>query len=308
MIFDMHCDTIMRIYQDNTELKTNSYHISENKMIKGGSLVQFFAMFINMKEVDNVYTVCNEMIDVFDREIAKSNVIRKGTAPSDIGDDHITGILTIEEGGAIQGDMDKLIHFYNRGVRSIVLTWNYENEIGYPNYEYTYKDKGLKPFGIEVVKKMNELGMIVDVSHLSDGGFWDCIKYSNKPIIASHSNARAVHDHPRNLTNEMILALRDKGGVMGINFYSGFLDGSNLSKVSSIVKHIKYIKDLAGIDVIALGTDYDGINCELEIEDISKMDMLKKALEVEGFTAEEIDKIFYKNALRVYNEVVFEEV
>ncbi len=304
----MHCDTIMRIYQDNTELKTNNYHISENKLVKANSLVQFFAMFMDMKAVDNPYTVCNEMIDVFEREVAKSSVIKKGTAPSDIGEDHITGILTIEEGGAIQGDMEKLIHFYNRGVRSIVLTWNYENEIGYPNYKYTYKDKGLKPFGIEVVKKMNELGMIVDVSHLSDGGFWDCIKYSNKPIIASHSNARAVHDHARNLTDEMILALRDKGGVMGINFYSGFLDGTNLSKVSSIVKHIKHIRDLAGIDVIALGTDYDGINCELEIEDMSKIDMLRKALEEEGFTAEEIDKIFYKNAMRVYKEVVFEEV
>ncbi len=306
MIFDLHCDTIMRIYKDGTELKSNNYHISENKMIKANSLVQFFAMFVNMKEVRNPYVVCNEMMDVFDREVAKSSVIKKGTAPCDIDEDHITGILTIEEGGVLQGEMDKLIHFYNRGVRSIVLTWNYENEIGYPNYMYTHKDKGLKPFGIEVVKKMNELGMIVDVSHLSDAGFWDCIKYSSMPIIASHSNARSVHDHPRNLTDEMILALRDKGGVMGINFYSGFLDGSNLSKVSSIVKHIKYIRNLAGIDVIALGTDYDGITCELEIEDISKIDMLAQALANEGFTKEEIDKIFYKNALRVYNEVVLD--
>ncbi len=306
MVFDLHCDTILRIYTDNTQLKTNEYHISEEKMKKGNSLAQFFAMFVDMKSVDDPYITCNEMIDVFEREVEKSEVINKGTAPSDINAKYITGILTIEEGGVLKGKMENLIHFYERGVRSIVLTWNYENEIGYPNYNYTYKDKGLKPFGIEVVKKMNELGMIVDVSHLSDGGFYDCIKYSNKPIIASHSNARSVYDHPRNLTDEMILLLRDKGGVMGINFYSGFLDGSEVSKVSSIVEHIKYIRDLAGIDVIALGTDFDGIDCELEISNMSKMDLLKEALVEEGFTKEEIDKIFYKNALRVYKEVVLD--
>ncbi len=304
MIFDLHCDTILKIYQDNTQLKTNDYHISEDKMKKAGSLAQFFAMFVDMQKVADPYVTCNEMIDVFDREVAKSQVIKKGTAASDIAEDHITGIITIEEGGVLKGEMKNLLHFYERGVRSIVLTWNYENEIGYPNYEFTYKDKGLKPFGIEVVKKMNELGMLVDVSHLSDGGFYDCIKYSTKPIIASHSNARAVCGHSRNLTDDMILALKENGGVMGINFCSQFLDGSYLSKVSSIVEHIKYIKNLAGIDIIALGTDYDGIRCDLEISDISKMAMLKQALENEHFTQEEIEKIFYKNALRVYRDVV----
>ncbi len=304
MLFDLHCDTILKIYKDNSQLKKNDYHISTEKLVKANSLVQFFAMFVNMEQVDDAFVTCNEMIDVFEREVAKSAIIRKGTAPTDIADDHITAILTIEEGGVLKGELANLVHFYKRGVRSIVLTWNYQNEIGYPNYKYIHKDKGLKPFGIEVVKKMNQLGMLVDVSHLSDGGFYDCIKHSTKPIIASHSNARSVHDHPRNLTDEMILLLRDNGGVMGINFYSQFLDGSNFSKVSSIVKHIKYIRDLAGIDVIALGTDYDGIGCELEIADISKIDILKEALQKEGFSQVEIDKIFYQNALRVYQQVV----
>ncbi len=304
MLFDLHCDTIMRIYDDNTALETNDYHISTEKMRKANSLAQFFAMFIDMGEVENPYVTCNEMIDVFEREVALSKYVFKGTAPSDIKPEQITGIITIEEGGVLQGKMENLIHFYQRGVRSIVLTWNYENEIGYPNYQFTHQNKGLKPFGIEVVKKMNELGMIVDTSHLSDAGFYDCIKYSTKPIIASHSNARTVCGHSRNLTDDMILALRDKGGVMGMNFCSAFLDGSKLSKVSSIVEHIKYIKKLAGIEVLAIGTDFDGISCDLEIADISKMDMLVHALEKERFSADEIDKIFYQNALRVYNEVV----
>ncbi len=304
MIFDLHCDTISRIYHDGTQLRSNDYHIDEEKLVKTKSLAQFFAMFVDMKKVADPFVTCNEMMDVFDREVAKSEHIRQGRGASDISDEHITGILTIEEGGCLKGKMENLIHFYERGVRSIVLTWNYENEIGYPNYEYTHQHDGLKPFGIEVVKKMNELGMLVDTSHLSDGGFYDCIKYSTAPIIASHSNARAVHNHARNLTDDMILKLRDKGGVMGINFCSAFLDGSNLSKVSSIVEHIKYVKNLAGIDVLALGADYDGIGCDLEISDISKMYLLEDALKKEGFTSDEIDRIFYKNALRVYKEVV----
>jgi len=300
-LFDLHCDTILRIYTENTELVKNDYHIDIDKMKKGDSLGQFFAMFVDLNGTETAFKTCNEMIDCFEREMMLNNeAIKAGTTYKEINENkEITGIITIEEGAVLEGKLENLDHFYNRGVRSITLTWNYENEIGYPNCKDEFREKGLKPFGIEVVNMMNKLGMLVDVSHLSDGGFWDCIKYSSKPIIASHSNARAVQDVSRNLTDDMILALRDKGGVMGMNFCAHFLDGSKVSKVKDIVKHIRYIYDLAGIDVIAMGTDFDGIGGELEISDMSKMNLLVDALIEEGFTEEEIEKIFYKNALRV---------
>lgn len=309
MLFDLHCDTILRIYGDQTQFRKNDYHIDSGKMIKGDSMAQFFAMFVDLDKTENPYETCNEMIDCFEYEIKENeHMIKFGTTSKDILEnyrsDKVTGIITIEEGAVLQGDINKLTHFYDRGVRSITLTWNYENEIGYPNCKEPFMDKGLKPFGLDVIKKMNELNMLIDVSHLSDGGFWDCIKHSPKPIIASHSNARNLCNHSRNLTDEMILALRDNGGVMGMNFCSAFLDGSEVSKVSSIVDHIRYIYDLAGIDVIAIGTDFDGIGSILEIEDISKIYLLTEALLENGFTEEEVDKIFYKNALRVYNTVL----
>ncbi len=304
MLFDLHCDTILRIYGEDTELRKNDYHIDCEKMVQGESLAQFFAMFVDLDTTDDAYKTCNEMIDCFDREFELNNdCVTQGYIAKDVQKDKVTGIITIEEGGVLQGDINKLTHFYNRGVRSITLTWNYENEIGYPNCKPEFKDKGLKPFGLEVIKQMNDLGMLIDVSHLSDGGFWDCINHSNQPIIASHSNARALCDHSRNLTDEMILALRDKGGVMGMNFCSHFLDGTGLSKVKSIVDHIKYIDKLAGIDIIAIGSDFDGIGNDMEIEDMSKMYLLKEALDKEGYSEDDIEKIFYKNALRVFKTV-----
>lgn len=126
----------------------------------------------------------------------------------------MSAVLTVEEGGILNGKMEYLDELYHQGIRLITLTWNYENCIGFPNSrEPELMNRGLKPFGMEVVRHMNELGMIIDVSHLSDGGFWDVAAHSTKPFLASHSNARTLCKHPRNLTDEMIKALAEKGGV-----------------------------------------------------------------------------------------------
>lgn len=305
MIFDLHCDTILRIHYNQTELKENTYHIDVDKMLKGPSKTEFFAMYVNLGKNAEPFRICNEMMDTYDLEIAKNPELRKALSYSDLIENasvnKISAVLAIEEGGVVEGDLKKLEHFYDRGCRAITLTWNYENEIGFPNE--IASDKGLKPFGLEMIKKMNELGMIIDVSHLSDAGFYDCIKYSKKPIVATHSNARSVCGHMRNLTDDMILALKENGGIMGMNFCSFFLDGSKVSKISSIVAHIKHIYDLAGIEVLAIGTDFDGIGGEMEISNIGEMYKLKEALQ-EHFTEEQIEMIFHKNAERVFKAVV----
>lgn len=309
MLIDLHCDTVMRMANEDENLRKNDFHIDLEKLRKSQSMTQFFAMFIDLQKVDSAYDVCKQYISKYQLELEKNKDLIVNVTNYDgimkAQEAHmLSGLMTIEEGGCIEGSLEKLEEFYNLGVRAITLTWNYENEIGYPNHKYKYKDKGLKPFGIEAIKRMNDLGILIDVSHLSDGGFYDCIRYSTKPIIATHSNARACHDHSRNLTDDMILALKANGGIMGMNFASRFLDGSDLSKVESIVDHIVYIKDLAGIDIIAMGSDFDGIGCELEIKDMSYMYLLVDALKERGFTSEEIDKIFYKNALRLIKEVL----
>ena len=230
---------------------------------------------------------------------------------------YMSSMLTIEEGGVTQGNLSFLRNLYLLGVRMITLTWNFENGIGFPNFKEVEDGKpdmhtpntedGLTEYGIEMVKEMEKLGIIIDVSHLSDKGFYDVLENTTKPFVASHSNARAVCPVVRNMTDDMILKLAERGGVMGINYCASFVNDesvNNFAYVKDMVKHIKYIKDLAGIDCIGLGSDFDGIGSNIEMNSCDKLNLLQEALEEEGFTQEEIEKIFYKNVLRVFKEVL----
>jgi membrane dipeptidase len=214
----------------------------------------------------------------------------------------ISAFLTVEEGEAIEGKLQNLRNLYRLGVRLLTLTWNYPNCIGYPNFEWEHKDKGLTPFGEEVVAEMNRLGMLIDVSHLSDQGFYDVARLSRKPFVASHSNARAITNHSRNLSDDMLRKLAEKGGITGLNFEADFLgdDGS----IDAMVRHIIHMRNVAGIDVIAIGTDFDGTSHLISIKDASYMGILFDALSKAGFRDREIEKISHKNAERVISEVL----
>lgn len=198
----------------------------------------------------------------------------------------------------------------------MTLTWNFQNQLAWPNCIdlktgtcIPETEHGLTKKGFEFVELMEELGMVVDVSHLGDAGFWDVVKASKRPFAASHSNARGMASHVRNLTDDMIRTLADRGGVMGINFCASFLsDGENgaestKSRISDMIRHIRYIKNLGGIECIGLGSDYDGIVSELELTSPADFPKLSDALLKEGFTETEVEKIFYKNVLRLYTDV-----
>lgn len=308
-MIDFHCDTFLKMYTEKTGLRVNKHHVDLMKMKSAGSKAQVFASFIHMESVKSPKKHCDAMLQYGLKELEKNKdlieVITDYTGyETALANGKIAAILGIEEGGALEGKMSNLDYFYNLGIRLITLTWNFPNEIGFPNSDYKYQNEGLTEFGRSLISEMNDRGMIIDVSHLSDGGFYDCIKYSTKPIIASHSNARAVHEHSRNLTDEMLKMLAQNGGLTGINYLSYFLDGSDHSTVDSMVKHIKHIRRVAGIETVALGSDFDGIGCSLETPTIADMDVLKNRLNGNGFTGEEIDKIFYKNGERVLQAVL----
>ena len=201
----------------------------------------------------------------------------------------------------------------------ITLTWNFENCIGFGNKRIIEngecvgynpdKDNGLKPFGFEVVEKMEELGIIVDVSHLSDAGIYDIIDIAKKPFVASHSNARTVCNHPRNLTDDMIKKMANKGCISGLNFYPEFLSKnfSNRERkayIDDTIDMLKYMVNVGGSEFVALGSDYDGFSDTLEWKDAGGMGRLTDAMEREGFSASLIENITYKNALRIIKEVV----
>ena len=305
---DMHCDTLTRVCRFGRNLRDYDGHINLQKMKEGNYLMQCFAMFIYLEGTPNPFEKCNEYIDFFDKSMKENgDVIRQVTTVEEILENREKGImsalLTIEEGEAIEGSIEKLEHFYNRGVRMMTLTWNFANQLAYPTYVYEGKidtERGLTDKGIEVIKKMWELGMIVDVAHLNDAGIYDVFKYATKPIVASHSNARAVHNVPRNLSDDMIVKLRENGGVMGINYCPDFIsEDTEQNQIPDIIRHIKHIVKVGGIDTVALGSDFDGITTPNGMSDCTKTNDLYEALVAEGFSEEDIDKIFYKNFLRV---------
>lgn len=167
---------------------------------------------------------------------------------------------------------------------------------------------GLKPFGKEAVVYMQqELGMLVDVSHLSDGGFYDVAALCQKPFIASHSNARALSPHPRNLSDKMLGILGEKGGVAGLNFYGCFLNEDircDRSRAKRIAQHARYMADKGGVECVGLGSDFDGIDGNMELTGCEKMPLLWDALKEEGFHESEIEKIAHQNVLRVIGEAM----
>ncbi|QAA31935.1 dipeptidase [Clostridium manihotivorum] len=307
---DLHCDTAYKLVHDKTAgLRKNDFSVDIEKLKKGNARAQFFALFLEKDQCADLKNDCLDMYKRLKEEIEKNSsdiaIVRNYEEYSKtIKENKLGAFITIEEGGAIKGSLENLKEFYDLGVRLITLTWNFENEIGYPHCKKEFKERGLKPFGIEAVEMMNDLGIIVDVSHLSDGGFYDVVKYSKKPFVASHSNSRVVRNHSRNLTDEMIKLLSSAGGVMGLNFCSGFMGTTKVARIDDMVEHIKHIRQVGGIDCIALGSDFDGIENEVEIKDASEMGKLAEALLKNNFSHEEVEKIFFRNAERIIREVL----
>lgn len=314
-IVDMHCDTLLSL-DENTHLRNNDLDIDLIKMKQSNYLLQNFAIFTNYDKVKDRVPYVLKNINKFYKEIeANKDLIKQIFSYKDIEENKLmSAMLTLEEGDVINDDLDILELYYRLGVRMIALTWNFKNSIGSPNFTPN-PDRyqmlrtlntidGLTPFGKEYVKKCNELGIIIDVSHLGDRGFEDVLELSTKPIVASHSNARAICDVARNLSDEMILKLHKNNGVMGMNFCEDFISNDSNGSVENIIKHIDHIKELGCIDNIGLGSDFDGIKKRNEMSDCSQMYMLIDVLKEHGYSNEEIEKICYKNVLRVYKEVL----
>lgn len=298
---DLHCDTASRLfYEKNLELKDSICKVDINKLKKGDALMQMFAFFIDLGEIKR--SPLDEFLAMYDNFKIQ---LEKNKDSIELFDGKIDlnklyACLTIEEGEVLEGNPYNVEKISDMGIKAVTLTWNYENSIGYPNFNFVHKDKGLKKTGFDIVDELERFNIIPDCSHLSDRGFWDLIEHCKKPFIATHSNARAIQNHPRNLTDEMIKALGNKGGITGINFCSDFVDDSEITKVKDLVRHMSHIRNKGGIDILALGSDFDGIENEVEVKDCSYMGILIDEMKKEGFTVNDIEKVFYKNAMRIF--------
>ncbi len=345
----------------DTSGNTEPFQIDVRKLQSGGYVLQNFALYVDMRMpasmlagkgeslidqmpgaamsapetaagdasyVDPWFQV-TEMLRIFRKEMAdNSSDIRQVRTWEDIEENRragrVSALLTIEEGGVLQGEISRLDQLREAGVRMMTVTWNYPNGLGYPNRipEGTEKDfrnyyrfrpetgNGLTAFGKEAVSRMEELGILPDVSHLSDAGIFDVADVVKGPFVASHSNARALCGCSRNLTDDMIRIIAEHGGVIGLNFCPSFLVEADreekcFTSCEALARHARHIMNVGGREVLALGTDFDGIpKRNLETEDASEMPKLSEYMLSHGFSSSEVEDIFYRNVMRLYRETL----
>lgn len=340
-IVDMHCDTLSATLSSSfagqkADLRRQNTQINFEKMKESGYFLQNFAAFVDMGESEDPLEDALRMADLFYRQTeASSDLIVPVKSWKDIERSRSQGkmaaLLTLEEGGICRGDPALLSVLYRLGARMMTLTWNYENELGFPNFDLRkslkhppvtdeiqdptvpgdscFEDlsgRGLKERGIFFLEEMERLGMIIDVSHLSDAGFYDVLHHTKKPFVASHSNARSLWPAKRNLTDDMIRKLADRGGVTGINFCMAFLGRPEAGEdfLDQAVRHMKYLINLGGEDFVGFGSDFDGIDACDDLKDCTAMPRLIDRMKKADLSYTQIEKICSGNVLRVYKELL----
>lgn len=313
-ICDCHCDTLTELYNKNAPLYENEQHFDIKRQIALGGGLQFCAIYVPTEvfryQGGLRYTLC--LLDKYNHELKKLHesgidVLQVRTA-EDAGNvlkHKAATLLAIEEGGAIDGSLEALRCLYELGVRAMTLTWSNRNDIADGiNEEAT--GSGLTLFGKQVVAEMNRLGMLVDVSHISTAGFWSVIETSTKPIIATHSNAKSLCSHPRNLNDEQIKALAQNGGLAGITFAGQFLEEDwRNACIESVYKHIDYMLNLIGNDDhIGFGSDFDGISHPpYNIQGVQDYKPLIEYL-CKYYSDETINKITHQNVINLLQKVL----
>lgn len=261
-VVDFHCDTLLKLKKEkyNFSIENKNLHVDLPKLRKACVNIQVFSIFIEQPNL--MFEQVIQMIDYFYELVEDTKSLELATSIREIEEIIKNGkvaALLLLEGGDCIFDLSALRTLYRLGVRIVTLTHNNRNLIA-DGVGENEACGGVTRFGKKVIREMNRLGMIIDVSHLCERSFWDVLKYSKDPVIASHSNARSVCDHERNLSDEQILELAKKGGVIGINFCPSFLSERERAGLKDVAKHIRYIKDLVGIEHIGLGSDFDGIS------------------------------------------------
>ncbi|MFL5576155.1 MAG: dipeptidase [Gemmatimonadaceae bacterium] len=368
IVVDAHNDLPSRVLDDGYDpdvrhaagFGPDSGHTDLPRLLESGVTAQFMAAWVDApyarRGAGASFARALELIDVVHAFVARHpGVLRLATTAAEVrrakAEGRVAILIGVEGGHAIECSLDNLRELYRRGARYLTLTWNNGNEwAGSSIGVGGTRTGGLTPFGREVVREMNRLGMLVDLSHASDATFDDAVAASAEPVVATHSCARALNDHPRNLTDAQLRAVAGTGGVVGINFYARFLDpaylaaapaldaalarvrrdaearpGATASSVraavarardegaaripptplSLLVDHVVHVATVAGVDHVALGSDFDGLSALPEgMEDVTRLPRLADALLGRGLAADEVTKVLGGNFLRVMERVL----
>ncbi len=303
--FDLHCDTIYECMLRGQALWENRLALSLSKGRVFRRWCQTFALFIPDKYKGKAAVDLYErMLETYRTELSRNvpNIAHCTNADeiiNSVDNGRCAAILSVENGSALAGDVERVDRLYNDGVRMMTLTWNGDNELA---SGVKGSDGGITSFGRKVVERMGELDMLCDLSHLNERGFWEIAEMGVTPLVASHSNLKAICDDPRNLTNEQFKAICRSGGVMGINFYKDFLGGDPFERIYA---NICYALDLGGEDTIAFGSDFDGAEMDYRINSVDKMDNLCDYLLSKGLSQQVLKKLCFDNAFRMFRKEEF---
>lgn len=304
ILVDGHCDTLLDLYNNNRSFWEHSSagHLDWPRLKLGKINLQFMAIYIEPKY--KPYGALCRTLEILDYyHSLKLTTLTNKEQLNSLSPQSQLFLLAIEGGEAIEGKLSTLRVLCKLGIRSITLTWNQRNRIADGVGEKESRG-GLTNFGREVIKEMNRLGMLIDVSHLSETGFWDVISLSSKPIAATHSCCSALYEHPRNLADQQLKALGENKGIIGINFYPGFL-GNTSANIGDVIAHIEHAVEFAGIDHVGLGSDFDGIETTpIGLEDTSRLPELTEGLLKRNWKEENVHKVLGGNFVRVLQEVL----
>ena len=302
MIIDGHCDTLTKTYDKKHTISNNQYCFNTIDADKYKPIIQMMAAYIDPKYKDG-FTRANEVIDYYLKN--KENTIlitKKSDIEYVLNNNKIGVILTIENGKAIENNLDNIDILYSIGVRLMSINWNEDNLLG--TGALTTSKNGLTKLGKEYVKRLEQKKIIIDISHSSEETFWDVMKNTEKTIVATHSCCYNLCNHPRNLKDDQIKEIAKRGGIVGICFCSSFLNEKNQASVDDIIKHISYVINLVGEDYVGIGTDFDGMTQDQQVfnlRGLKQMNTLVKRLKDYNYSGICINKIMGENWLRVVN-------
>ena len=314
LLVDLHTDALyehIRGRKDVTQ-RSDQGHLDFPRMKEGGVNGQVFALWVSPTEFKpgEYFGFALKGAETFDEVCARC---AESVAPARTPDEfrqavaagRVAAVLGVEGGHALEGKLENLDRLFERGVRVLTVTWCNSNELGDSGGDENKPHHGLSPLGRQAVRRMNELGMVVDVSHSADKTVFDIIDTSSSPVIASHSGVRARRDFNRNLTDEQIRAIAANGGVIGIVFLPYFLrEPEEKATIDDVLDCIDHIVQLVGPDHVAYGSDFDGFGGALKgLEDVAKMPALGTGLRRRGYSETDVAKVAGLNFLRVWDAV-----
>ena len=323
IIVDGHVDIPYRLrnHYEDISVRTAGGHFDYVRAKEGGLDAPFMSIYIpSNRENNGAKELADSLIDSVEKLVTDfPDKFALANSPNDIEEQFAKGLISLpmgmENGAPLEGDIENVKYFYNRGIRYITLTHAKDNHICDSSYDSTYTWNGLSPFGEQVVEEMNRVGIMVDVSHITDSTFYDVIKLSKAPVFASHSSCRYfTPGFERNMSDEMIKVLAEHDGVIQLTFGSFFLDSAFNNKADDdtlafttmqmVADHVDHVVEVAGIDHVGFGSDFDGVSSVPRgLKDASEIPNLIAELIKRGYSDEDIAKICYKNTFRVWRAV-----